>query len=169
MGDSAEYAYWLIKFNSKTGAVIFRKDSVTRFVLPIYSESEVANLIEKEYSNIAEKNSRPSFVKKINEYFEGRQTDFSDTTIDLTGYTDFQINVLNELRKISWGETVTYSGLASKVGKPNTARAVGSVMRANRTPLLIPCHRVLAKNGLGGYSVGIDLKKKLLALEGKTG
>lgn len=168
MGDRAEYAYWLINFNNKTGAVIFRNDSVTRFVPPIYAESEVANLIEKEYSNIAEKNLQPALVKKIHEYFEGKNVDFFDAAIDLTGYTEFQISVLNELRKIPWGETVTYSGLASKVGKLKAARAVGSVMRANRTPLLIPCHRVLAKNGLGGYSGGLHLKKKLLTLEGKS-
>lgn len=168
MGDSAEYSYWLINFNNKTGAVIFKNDSVVKLILPIHAESQVVNLIKIEYSKIDEKNLQPALVERIYQYFEGNITDFSDAVIDFTGYTDFQINVLNQLRKIPWGEAVTYGELAKQAGKSNAARAVGSVMRANRTPLIIPCHRVLAKNGLGGYSGGLGLKKKLLTLEGKS-
>ena len=87
-------------------------------------------------------------------------------TIDFTGYTDFEISVLRETQKIPYGKTKTYSDIAKAIGKPKAARAVGNALRKNRAPILIPCHRVIKSDGtLGGFSMGLELKKKLLALE----
>ena len=86
--------------------------------------------------------------------------------------TRFAARVVAELRRVGRGETVSYAELAERAGAKNAARAVGGVMRANRVPVLVPCHRVLAAGGgLGGYSAptGVDLKKRLLALEGVAG
>lgn len=79
--------------------------------------------------------------------------------------TDFRRRVWERMRKIPRGKTMTYSALATAVGKPKAARAVGSAVGANPLLLTIPCHRVVGKNGLGGYRLGLAWKKKLLELE----
>ena len=86
--------------------------------------------------------------------------------LDLAG-TEFQQRVWNALRKISLGETKSYGEIARQIGKPKAVRAVGGACGANPIPVLIPCHRVLAANGkLGGFSGGLDWKRKLLKREG---
>jgi methylated-DNA-[protein]-cysteine S-methyltransferase len=71
------------------------------------------------------------------------------------------------MRKIPFGETITYGDQARKVGKPKAYRAVGSANGKNPIPIIVPCHRVLASDGsLGGYSLGLSMKRRLLALEG---
>jgi AraC family transcriptional regulator, regulatory protein of adaptative response / methylated-DNA-[protein]-cysteine methyltransferase len=85
---------------------------------------------------------------------------------DLRHGTAFQQQVWNELRKIRVGVTISYGDLAAAIGNPGATRAVGSACGANRIPVLIPCHRVLASGGrLGGFSAGLDWKRRLLAIE----
>jgi AraC family transcriptional regulator of adaptative response/methylated-DNA-[protein]-cysteine methyltransferase len=89
--------------------------------------------------------------------------------LDLSAGTDFQRKVWNALRKISCGKTKSYSEIAAAVGKPKGARATGGACGANPIPLFIPCHRVLASGGkLGGFSSGLDWKRKLLERENVT-
>ena len=86
--------------------------------------------------------------------------------LDLTGYTPFQLKVYAALRKVQAGKTVTYRDLAKRAGYSGAARAVGSAMKKNRLPVLIPCHRVLpAGGGLGEYSAGKKWKRWLLESE----
>lgn len=81
--------------------------------------------------------------------------------------TAFQQKVWRELAQIPFGEVVSYKQLAERVGSPRGYRAVGSANGANPIPLILPCHRVVThKKSLGGYSLGLELKKKFLALEG---
>jgi O-6-methylguanine DNA methyltransferase len=85
--------------------------------------------------------------------------------LDLTG-TEFQKSVWNALRKISLGKTKSYGEIASAIGNPKAVRAVGGACGANPVPVLVPCHRVLAANKkLGGFSGGLDWKRKLLKQE----
>jgi AraC family transcriptional regulator of adaptative response/methylated-DNA-[protein]-cysteine methyltransferase len=86
---------------------------------------------------------------------------------DLAGGTALQRMVWLALRKIPYGETISYTTLAERVGFPRAIRAVASACGANPVPLILPCHRVVAKDGtLGGFSLGgLDVKEKLLALE----
>ncbi len=98
-------------------------------------------------------------------YFDGKLSEFK-TGIDVSEGTPFQISVWNKLLDIPYGETVTYKEIAESVGRPGASRAVGNAVGANPIPIVIPCHRVLASNGLGGYSSGIDIKKDLLRVEG---
>jgi methylated-DNA-[protein]-cysteine S-methyltransferase len=87
--------------------------------------------------------------------------------LDLLEHTSFRRSVWEILRKIRLGKTASYGEIAEKLGKRGGARAVGNACGANPIPLLIPCHRVLASGGsLGGFSGGLDWKKKLLAREG---
>ena len=81
--------------------------------------------------------------------------------------TEFQKSVWNALQKISTGETKSYGEIAEAIGNPKAVRAVGGACGANPVPVLVPCHRVLAANKkLGGFSGGLDWKRKLLACEG---
>lgn len=80
--------------------------------------------------------------------------------------TDFQKAVWMQLQKIKWGETITYKQLAVSIGRPNSARPVGQAVGANHIPIIVPCHRIVSASGIGGYSGGLEIKRKLLALEG---
>ena len=87
--------------------------------------------------------------------------------IDLSGGTKFRRRVWEELRRIPRGATRSYGEIAEELGKRRAARAVGGACGANPIPVLIPCHRVLAANGgLGGFSGGLEWKRRLLAIEG---
>jgi AraC family transcriptional regulator, regulatory protein of adaptative response / methylated-DNA-[protein]-cysteine methyltransferase len=87
--------------------------------------------------------------------------------LDVSSGTEFQQQVWSALRRIRVGHTKTYSEIASEIGSPGAARAVGSACGANPNPVLIPCHRVVASRGkLGGFSAGLDWKQRLLAIEG---
>ncbi|HIE12760.1 MAG TPA: methylated-DNA--[protein]-cysteine S-methyltransferase [Desulfotomaculum sp.] len=107
-----------------------------------------------------------TLAKLAVEYFAGAVVDFAGVPVDFAGYTLFQRRVLSVVRQIPYGEITTYREVARKVGQLHAARAVGQVLKRNRTPLVIPCHRVLSRDGPGGYSCGISFKKRLLRLEG---
>ena len=85
--------------------------------------------------------------------------------IELDG-TEFQRAVWRELSKIPYGETISYGELARRVGRPKGPRAVGQANGKNPIAIIVPCHRVVASNGLGGYGGGLAMKRALLALEG---
>jgi methylated-DNA-[protein]-cysteine S-methyltransferase len=105
--------------------------------------------------------------RELDEYFEGRRRAF-DLTLDLRGMPAFTLSVLRELAHVPYGETTTYGALAARVGHPQAARAVGTVMNRNRIPIVLPCHRVVGADGsLVGYGGGIERKIKLLELEGR--
>jgi methylated-DNA-[protein]-cysteine S-methyltransferase len=75
--------------------------------------------------------------------------------------------VLRELAQVPYGSTDTYGALAAKAGRPGAARAVGTVMNRNPIPIVLPCHRIVGANGsLTGYAGGLDVKRRLLQLEG---
>lgn len=105
-------------------------------------------------------------IRQLEVYFDGRLKVF-DLPLVLDG-TEFQLRVWNNLRKIPYGETISYGQLAKRVGSPDAARAVGLANGSNPIPIIIPCHRVIGSNGdLTGFGGGLPLKKKLLALEGR--
>jgi len=102
---------------------------------------------------------------ELEEYFRGERTEFS-CEVDLSNLSDFVQRVLEETRKIKYGTVITYSDLSRRIGS-SAVRAVGGALGRNPVPIIIPCHRVVAKNGIGGYSCGVDMKIKLLELERK--
>ena len=107
-----------------------------------------------------------NIFKQLKEYFNWERKEF-DVPLDLRG-TDFQKGVWKELRKIPYGKTISYKELAIKMGGETKNRAVGQANALNPAPIIVPCHRVINADGkLGGYSCGIDVKEKLLELEGK--
>ena len=100
---------------------------------------------------------------ELERYFKGEKIEFS-CELDISHLSPFAQKVLEETRKIRYGETITYSELARNIGSKG-ARAVGRALAINPLPIVIPCHRVVAKNGIGGYSAGVDIKTRLLELE----
>jgi len=104
--------------------------------------------------------------RQLDEYFEGKRQRF-DLAVDLGPQADFHRRVLRELARVPYGEVVTYGELAVLAGHPNAQRAAGTFCAHNRYPLILPCHRVVAANGLGSYgSLGTEYKRRLLELEG---
>jgi methylated-DNA-[protein]-cysteine S-methyltransferase len=102
--------------------------------------------------------------RQIRQYCAGRRRRFT-VTIDLSGVPPFHRKVLAAARRIPYGRTVTYGELARRAGSPRAARAAGQAMAHNPVPLIVPCHRVVASGGLGGFGGGLALKRLLLALE----
>ena len=99
----------------------------------------------------------------------GECVSFDDYQVSTDHLTLFQQRVVATVSKIPHGRTLSYAQVAAQAGSPGAARAVGNVMANNRTPIVVPCHRVLASGGRwGGFSApgGVDFKRRLLALEG---
>jgi len=113
----------------------------------------------------------PDDIKVVNvfaqlkEYFKRQRKEF-DMKLEIVG-TDFQKRVWNDLTKIPYGETISYGELAERMGDKNKMRAVAAANGANPIPIIIPCHRVIGTDGsLTGYGGGLNVKKRLLELEG---
>ena len=105
------------------------------------------------------------FRNQLKDYFSGRLQDFHQDIVFLHG-TDFEKKVWLSLREIPYGETRTYKWLAEKVGSPKGSRAVGQALSRNPVPIVLPCHRVIESDGsIGGYSGGVNIKRRLLDLE----
>ena len=103
--------------------------------------------------------------KQLEQYFAGKRTTF-DVALDFVG-TEFQVQAWRALCRIPFGKTISYGQQAANIKKPKAFRAVGSANGKNPIPIIVPCHRVVASDGsLGGYSLGLRMKKQLLALEG---
>jgi O-6-methylguanine DNA methyltransferase len=105
------------------------------------------------------------YVREMEEYFSGSRREFA-FPLDLRG-TPFQLACWRALLAIPYGETRTYADIARAVGKPQAFRAVGMANNRNPIAIVVPCHRVIASDGtLCGYGGGLDVKRKLLELEG---
>ncbi|MBN1806950.1 MAG: methylated-DNA--[protein]-cysteine S-methyltransferase [Sedimentisphaerales bacterium] len=141
--------------------------------LPGEKCEKIRSLLLKDYPEAKpDKDFCKYLQKQIIDYYEGKSVKFSgDIPLDFDRFTSFGKSVLKTCRNIETGRTVTYGQLAKKAGRPNASRAVGSVLAKNPMPLIIPCHRIVRSDGkLGGFSApgGIDVKKKMLALECKA-
>ena len=105
-------------------------------------------------------------LQDLQRFFRGEIIDFSRHRIDMSGYSPFVKEVLETVSRIPFGRTLSYSDVAELIGKPRACRAVGNAVGSNRTAIVIPCHRVVGKNNLGGFGdLGLDLKRKLLEVE----
>lgn len=136
-------------------------------VLEIICEKD-ALISLKLVENVDKSDSETALIKEIKtqlyEYFSGKRKIF-DIKLKTKG-TEFQKCVWEELRKISYGKTKSYSEIAVAVGNKNTQRAIGSACNKNPIMIIIPCHRVISKNGeLGGFAYGNSIKQKLLEIE----
>jgi len=158
-------------FETRLGfaAIAWNDDGVTRFNLPGPNETATNRLggatPAEPPPHIA------AIIEQAQRYFAGERIDFDAIGLDLSRVDPFRRSIYDALRKVGFGETVTYGELAKRVGasEPQAAQDVGVAMARNPVPLIIPCHRVLAAGGkLGGFSAPgrTETKQKMLALEG---
>jgi methylated-DNA-[protein]-cysteine S-methyltransferase len=106
-------------------------------------------------------------VARIRAFLDGGADDFADVALELGWATPFQRSLADTLREVPRGEVVSYGELAALAGRPGAARAAGAFCAANRFAFFVPCHRVVSAHGIGGYgSAGVEVKRRLLALEG---
>jgi methylated-DNA-[protein]-cysteine S-methyltransferase len=104
--------------------------------------------------------------ERLSAWFEGSRDDFLDVELELDWATPFTRALVDALRSVPYGDTVTYGELAALAGRPGAARAAGTFCARNRFAVVVPCHRVVGAAGLGGYgSLGLDYKQRLLDLE----
>ena len=152
---------WFIEIDSPTGPMRLATDGVALrridFLAGLAERRAPADWIRAEAP-------LKTVAEQLSAYFAGTLREF-DTPLAPQG-TDFQQRVWRCLREIPYGRTISYSELAIRVGDPRAYRAVGLANGQNPIPILIPCHRVIGKDGaLVGYGGGLDIKEKLLALE----
>ena len=157
-------------FNTCAGwvGVSISESGVNSLILPHKAPEDAARLLgtpldrEKQVPAIL-----TDLVSRLRRYFNGETVSFADK-LDLAEASPFTLAVWEAARLIPYGETRTYSWIAAKIGRPGAVRAVGNALGRNPVPLLIPCHRVLHRDGgLGGFAYGLETKEFLLKLEGR--
>ena len=152
-------------WNNKPGA-ISNLSTLRSLDTPLAGNKKTRAISKKELlsSNIKPSPWAMELKKQFHYYFSGKALDF-EVKLDNRG-TDFQQKVWKAMRQIPWGQVSTYSQLAQAIKKPKAFRTVGSSCAKNPFLIVVPCHRVLAKNNqLGGFALGLKIKKQLLKLE----
>lgn len=141
--------------------IITTEDSITHLLL--FKEEWLA-YIEKYAVQKGSKLGQLA-IFQLKEYFRGERISF-DLPLELHG-TDYQLKVWKAVSQVPFGETASYQEIAHKIGNPKSVRAIGQANRANRLPIIIPCHRIIGKNGaMTGYAgTHINIKVELLELE----
>ncbi len=112
------------------------------------------------------KPTRDPIVRELRGFFRGERKDLRDIPLDLSWATEFERDVYAATQCIPFGKFATYSQVARAIGRPRAQRAVGNALGKCPIDIVIPCHRVIAREGLGGYRDLIEWKKKLLRFEG---
>jgi methylated-DNA-[protein]-cysteine S-methyltransferase len=157
-----------IRFNTDMGwvAIVGSERWLVSISLPHSSAQGALESLDEDIKyTTSSPNKFKDLIKRLKAYFSGHKILFPDE-LDLSAATQFQREVWQAARLIPYGETRSYGWLAEKVGKSGAARAVGQALGKNRLPIIIPCHRVIGSNGsLGGFSGGLEIKKRLLHLE----
>jgi len=150
---------YLTRLDSPIGRIELVGDDDALTGVTIERDGALPHDGEPERSNIVLDDARSQLL----EYFAGARTDF-DIPVRLSG-TAFQQAVWGELERLQWGEAISYGALATAVGKPGSARAIGGAVGANPVPIIVGCHRVLASDGrITGYSGGDGIPTKLWLL-----
>lgn len=137
--------------------ISYGEDHEMDFVLALQERFPSARVVRDE------KGLQP-WTRQIKGYWSGKNRRFP-LSVDLRGLTEFQKSVLQETRKIPFGQTRSYQEVARCVGAPRAYRAVGSALGRNPLPIVIPCHRVVSASGIGGYTGGLHRKLRLMELE----
>jgi methylated-DNA-[protein]-cysteine S-methyltransferase len=154
---------WLLLARTKRGLVR------VAFIDVMDTETVLTELAAKVSPRILEIAGRLDDERReLDEYFAGRRVTF-EVEVDLALTHAFRREVLDRLRDIPFGTTVSYAALAERAGRPKAVRAAASACATNPVPIVVPCHRVVRSDGaLGGYLGGVDAKRALLELEAEA-
>lgn len=147
---------FIFSYKGPIGAIIIKGSGSYIEHINLLSDDQTIPVSSGEYED--------ALKNQLDEYFRGERKLF-DLPLKFKG-TSFQEEVWNALLKIPFGEVLTYGELAAKIGRPKAQQAVGSAVGANPIPLIIPCHRVVAKTSIGGFSAPLEWKKWFLDHEG---
>jgi len=161
LSDGLPIRLWLAALNGKLVRAALHDDAH-----PCTQEEflEKAGFLNEAQTAGASDRMLEHAAAEVRDYFAGRRLAF-DLPLELSG-TEFQMRVWHQLTQIPFGEVRSYGAVAAAIGLPSSSRAVGRANGANRLPVLVPCHRVIASSGqLGGFTGGVGLKKRLLAHE----
>ncbi len=164
----------LVFFQTQRGvsAAVWSTQGLYELTFPYLSMEEARSHLTAPGLMSADLNERQqgwqqTLQDEMASYFSGTAIQFT-VPVDWSGYTDFRLKALQFTAAIPFGQVTTYGEIATAVGCPGAARAVGGAMHANRTPIVVPCHRVVGADGsLTGFGGGLALKQELLGLEKK--
>ncbi|QPJ63245.1 MAG: methylated-DNA--[protein]-cysteine S-methyltransferase [Candidatus Nitronauta litoralis] len=134
----------------------------------IRNRNSFITYLKKSYPEIPQENpvKLETVIRQLEEYFAGKRQKFT-CKLDLNQGTDFQQKVWKALQSIPHGDTRSYAWIAEAIGQPKAVRAVGGANGKNPIPIIVPCHRIIRKDGsIGGYTGGLNKKRFLLELEG---
>lgn len=136
-------------------------------VVTVVAENETVYSLTLDEPQCQEQADRATpITRACQAYLAGENADLQEYPVHLRDLSPFARAVLTATRQIPKGHVTTYSALAARIGRPHAARAVGNALAKNPIPLFVPCHRVIGKDGIGGFSCGLGVKVKLLQLEG---
>ncbi|MGZ8695160.1 MAG: methylated-DNA--[protein]-cysteine S-methyltransferase [Gaiellaceae bacterium] len=133
----------------------------------LWLDGDVPVWHESPRGGAAEDRADHPLTERLVAFFRGEDVSFDDVPVSWEEETDLGRALGEALRRVPRGEVVSYGELAELAGRPRAPRAAGTFCARNRLPVFVPCHRVISANGIGGYgSLGVDYKRRLLALEG---
>lgn len=166
--DSKNVMYWtLLKHKQWNMHIAATTEGLCYIGSPNAPFEELVSWVKKRlpsYTFTEDAEGLQPYATELIDYLEGRRKEFT-LPMDLHG-TAFQQSVWIALQEIQYGQTVSYTYIAERIGKPKSVRAVGTAIGANPVLILVPCHRVIAKSGkLGGFRAGLEMKEQLLILE----
>ncbi|MBI3537821.1 MAG: methylated-DNA--[protein]-cysteine S-methyltransferase [Chloroflexi bacterium] len=147
-------------------ALAFDSNGIVGLELPRGSRADALRALAHDFPNTALGLAPRTMIRELEEYAAGKRRVF-DLPLNWSRIKPFQRAVLTAIQNIPFGETRSYAWVAHAIGKPRASRAVGAALGANPIPIILPCHRVIGSDGgLHGYGGGLDLKARLLRLEG---
>lgn len=130
------------------------------------TEEFLGHMVHRGFDPVADQQAVNPVVTQLTEYFGGNRNVF-DVPVDFSGLSPFAKNVLQATAEVPFGEVATYSQIAKQISNPGASRAVGNALGRNPVPIILPCHRVVpADHSIGNYTGGVDIKVRLLSIEG---
>lgn len=163
------FKYSIFKTSLGYMGVVASPKGLHMVILPRKSEKEIKGAFEEHYAVEIYRDDKKlaGIANKIKNFLRGKMVAFREN-FDVGGATPFEMRVWDTVYGIPYGEVRSYAWVAKQIGNPKEVRAVGQALKRNRLPIVIPCHRVINKSGdLGGFAGGIELKRKLLKIEGR--
>ena len=159
--------YRIVECDLGTLILFARTNRLSRLDLRSGNREEIETRLALEFPGATEAPEQFLDVEGLlQRYTKGDPVRF-DVPVDLAELRPFTARVLTAIRKIPYGKTASYGTIARRLGHPKATRAVGQALHRNPIPIVIPCHRVVSGDGsLGGFGMGLDMKRKLLSLEG---